>query len=83
MTEPRPTWRKPAGIFLMLLFIALWAALFMVALPWIERLPFLVQLPIYVFAGVGWIWLMKPLLGWMETGKWGWRKESCDQVAKQ
>ncbi len=76
MTEPdRPNWRKPAGIFLMLLFLALWAALFLAALPWIEQLPFLAQLPIYLIAGIGWIWLMKPLLAWMETGRWRWRKD--------
>ncbi|MFL6858840.1 MAG: DUF2842 domain-containing protein, partial [Allosphingosinicella sp.] len=32
--------------------------------------PALAQLPFYVAAGIVWILPLKPLLRWMETGKW-------------
>ena len=66
----RPTLRKPAGIFIILSMIA--------ALAWaigtfdsvIGGLPILIQSVIYLIAGVAWIAPLKPLLRWMETGKW-------------
>jgi Protein of unknown function (DUF2842) len=66
----RPTLRKPAGIGVMLLMI--------IALSWligtfssdIASLPGIVQGLIYVIAGIIWITPLKPLLRWMETGKW-------------
>lgn len=64
-----PSWRKPAGIFLILFIIAIWAILVLLASPLIERLPFLVQALVYVAAGIVWILPLKPLLAWMETGK--------------
>lgn len=64
-----PSWRKPAGIFLILLIISVWALLVLLASPLIERLPFLLQAVIYVTAGIVWILPLKPLLAWMETGK--------------
>jgi hypothetical protein len=36
----------------------------------IARLPALIQLPIYIFAGIVWIAPLKPLLRWMELGRW-------------
>jgi hypothetical protein len=36
----------------------------------IGSLPVLLQLPIYLFLGIVWIAPLKPLLRWMETGKW-------------
>jgi Protein of unknown function (DUF2842) len=66
----RPTLRKPAGMFIILSMIA--------ALAWaigtfdsvIGGLPVLIQSVIYLIAGVAWIAPLKPLLRWMETGKW-------------
>ena len=68
MTEP--SWRKPAGIFLILLIILLWAGLIAHLSPWISLLPVLGQALVYVSAGLLWILPLKPLLAWMETGKW-------------
>jgi len=64
-----PSWRKPAGIFLILFIIALWAMIVLLASPLIEKLPILVQALIYTAAGIVWILPLKPLLAWMETGK--------------
>lgn len=70
MTEP--SWRKPAGMLLILLLIAIWCALVASLSPWIGQLPGLAQLPIYGLSGIVWIWILplRRLLIWMETGKW-------------
>ncbi len=65
-----PTWRKPAGMLLILLIIAVWAVLVASLSRWIGELHALVQAVIYVFLGIVWIAPMKPLLQWMETGRW-------------
>lgn len=65
-----PSWRKPAGALLILLIITVWAALVLLASPWIGRLHPLAQAPIYVIVGIVWIMPLKPLLRWMETGIW-------------
>lgn len=69
---PQPSWRKPAGAFFILGLIGLWAALVLLASPWIERLPALAQAPVYIVAGIVWIWVLplRRLLVWMETGRW-------------
>ncbi len=65
-----PSWRKPAGIFLILALITVWSVIVASASSYIGQLHWLVQLPIYVIAGIIWIFPLKPLLLWMETGKW-------------
>ena len=70
MTPPEPSWRKPAGIFLVLLLIVLWAALIASLATLMAGWPVLAQAPLYLVAGIGWILPLKPLLRWMETGRW-------------
>lgn len=70
ITPPEPSWRKPAGMMMILTIITVWAVLIGSLSPWIGRLPTLVQCVIYVFAGIIWIAPLKPLLIWMETGRW-------------
>ncbi|MBP8232341.1 DUF2842 domain-containing protein [Rhizorhabdus sp.] len=65
-----PSWRKPTGIFLILLLILVWAVIVATASSWIGDQHMLVQLLIYVVAGIIWIAPLKPLLAWMETGRW-------------
>lgn len=65
-----PSWRKPAGMLLILLLITVWAVLIASLSPWIGTLHALVQAVIYLIAGIVWILPLKPLLLWMETGKW-------------
>ena len=65
-----PTWRKPAGMLLILAIIAVWAVLVASLAHWIGMLPALIQAVIYVILGIIWIAPMKPLLLWMETGRW-------------
>jgi hypothetical protein len=68
---PRPSWRKPAGMFAILALILLWVVLVTSFSPWIGALAWPVQLLVYVVTGVVWITPLKPLLRWMETGRWG------------
>ncbi|MFN2259223.1 MAG: DUF2842 domain-containing protein [Parasphingopyxis sp.] len=68
MTEP--SWRKPFGILLIIMLIVVWAGIVASASSWISGLHWLLQLPIYLIAGIVWILPLKPLLLWMETGRW-------------
>jgi len=65
-----PSWRKPAGMFFILLLIAVWAVL-ITSFDWlIGSLPVLAQMVVYCVTGIIWIAPLKPLLRWMETGRW-------------
>jgi hypothetical protein len=66
----RPTLRKPVGTLAILLLIALWVILIASFSAEIGRLNILAQTAIYVISGIAWIAPLKPMLRWMETGKW-------------
>ena len=66
----KPSWRKPAGIFLILLLIVVWSVLAVTLADWVLTLPWPVQLLFFLVAGIAWILPLKPLLFWMETGRW-------------
>lgn len=70
VNDYQPSWRKPAGIFAILALIAFWAGLVAHFADTIGRLPWPVQLIVYVAAGIVWALPLKPLLRWMETGRW-------------
>lgn len=71
MTEPyKPSWRKPAGMFMILGLIALWAFIIGSFSRQIGSLPGWAQIPVYLVSGIIWIAPLKPLLLWMETGRW-------------
>lgn len=65
-----PSWRQGAGIALILLLIAGWAILVVSVAPLLDGLPRWVHVIYYVVGGLIWILPLKPLLRWMETGKW-------------
>lgn len=65
-----PSWRKPAGMALILLLIIGWTVLVAGLSPWVGQWPTLVQALFYLIAGIVWIFPLKPLLRWMELGKW-------------
>ena len=71
MKAPQPSWRKPAGILLILLLIAGWAALVVTLLDRLA-LPGWADALVLIAAGFAWLWLlpMKRLLRWMELGRW-------------
>ena len=69
MAVNQPSWRNGAGIAAILLLIAALAVLVASLSGTIGRWPVLVQALFYLVAGVIWIAPMKPLLSWMETGR--------------
>jgi flagellar biogenesis protein FliO len=66
----RPTLRKPLGMLIILLMIILLAWAVGTFSSEIARFPGILQGLIYIVAGIVWIAPLKPLLRWMETGKW-------------
>jgi predicted membrane channel-forming protein YqfA (hemolysin III family) len=64
----QPSARKLAGIALILLLIAVWAALVASLSRFVGQWPILIQAPFYLVMGLAWIYPLKPLLRWMETG---------------
>ena len=65
-----PSWRKPAGVALILALIAAWAVLVASLSSRVGAWPALLQAPFYLVAGIAWILPLKPLLRWIETGRW-------------
>lgn len=65
-----PEKRGVVGMFLVLAVIALWAVIVASFSAPIGRLPVLVQLPIYIVAGIVWIFPAMPIMRWIVTGRW-------------
>ena len=72
MPEPLdpPSWRKPVGMFLIMGLIGVWAVLVLLVTPAVLTLAWPLQALFFAFAGIVWIVPLKPLLRWMELGKW-------------
>lgn len=68
--EEEPRSRPTAGVFMILGIIIVWAALVASVSDTVTRWPALVQLLLYIVAGVVWILPLKPILRWSETGRW-------------
>ena len=64
-----PSGRKLAGIAAILTLIAVWALLIASLAHIVGSWPVLVQAVFYLVAGMIWIVPLKPLLRWMETGR--------------
>lgn len=67
---PAPSWRKPVGAFAIVALILTWCVGVASLSATVGQWPVLVQLVFYVFTGIVWILPLKPLLRWMETGRW-------------
>lgn len=63
-----PSWRKPAGMLIILAMIAALSIVVGSFAAQIASLPAPVQGLIYLICGIIWIAPLKPLLRWMETG---------------
>ncbi|WP_419809487.1 DUF2842 domain-containing protein [Sphingomonas sp.] len=71
MNDPAiPSWRKPAGALAILLLIAVWCVLVASLSRYVGEWWWPAQLVFYVVTGIIWIMPLKPLLLWMETGRW-------------
>ena len=71
MTPPQPSARKLLGIALILLIIIVWAALVASLAPFVGSWPVLIQAPFYLIMGLVWIIPLKPLVRWIESGRFG------------
>ncbi len=65
-----PTLRKPLGVLLIVTGLAIYAVAVAALSGWIGQLPVLVQAPLYLVLGLVWIAPLRPMLLWMETGRW-------------
>ncbi len=64
-----PTWRKPVGILAILLLITMWCVLVVTIVGWMSGMHVLLQILIYLVTGIIWILPLRPLMIWMETGR--------------
>ena len=64
-----PSWRKPVGVFAILALITIWVVLVASLAGQVGAWPALVQAIFYLVAGIAWILPLKPLLQWIETGR--------------
>lgn len=62
----KPSWRKPAGILLILVLIGLWAGLVGDVADRLPSMPWPLRALFFAVAGLVWIVPLKPLLRWME-----------------
>jgi predicted membrane channel-forming protein YqfA (hemolysin III family) len=72
----QPTWRKPAGMGLILLLILVWAVLIASLSSYIGQLHWTLQALFYLVAGTAWVLPLKPLIRWMELGSF---REGADR----
>lgn len=64
-----PSGRKLAGIAIILALIASWALLVASLAGWVGEWPVLVQALFYLVTGLIWIAPLRPLIRWIETGR--------------
>ncbi len=65
----QPSWRKPVGTLGILAYMTIWAVLIASLSGLIGGWHILAQSVFYLIAGIIWIFPLKPVLRWMETGK--------------
>ena len=63
-----PSSRTVIGTFAIIGIIALWAVLVVMAVEQVSDWPVLVQMAIYLVAGLAWVIPLGPLLRWIQTG---------------
>ncbi len=72
--DDRPTLRAPLGVLLLLLLLFVYAMVAVRLLEPVSRLPALVQFPVWLLLGIGWIFPARPLTVWIATGRWRARR---------
>jgi hypothetical protein len=66
---PGPSARKLVGAAFILLIIAVWAMLVASLAQFVGKWPVLVQALFYLIVGIAWIFPLRPLIRWIETGR--------------
>lgn len=64
-----PDWRKPVGVFAIIGLITLWIVLVASLSGTVGTWPVLAQAAFYLVVGLAWIVPLKPVLQWIETGR--------------
>ena len=64
-----PDWRKPVGALAIIGIITVWAVVVAGASPVVGGWHWSVQAIFYLVAGIAWIFPVRPLVYWMETGR--------------
>lgn len=70
----QPSWRKPVGALAIVMLIIAWLVIVTTFSRQISALPWPLQTLVYLVAGIIWIAPLRPLLLWMETGRWRVRR---------
>ena len=65
-----PSWRKPAGVIGLLLYLTLYAGLVSSFADALSSLPQLLMVIAYIVLGIAWLLPLRPLFLWMNTGRW-------------
>jgi membrane protein implicated in regulation of membrane protease activity len=65
----QPSWRKPVGMLLIMLLILLWSLVVLTMTPHVLPLHWTLQAIFFALAGTIWIFPLRPMLRWMETGR--------------
>ena len=68
-TQPQPSFRRLAGIVVILLLILCWTAFVATLAHIVASWSVLIQALFYLIMGIAWIIPLKPLVRWMQTGK--------------
>ena len=64
-----PSWRRPVGVFGIIAWITLWVVMVASLSGHVGGWPVLLQALFYLIAGIAWIVPLKPVLQWIETGR--------------
>ncbi|WP_375395070.1 DUF2842 domain-containing protein [uncultured Sphingomonas sp.] len=65
-----PSWRKPVGALAIVALIIVWCGLVTSLSAIVGGWHWVLQAVFYLVAGIVWIAPLKPVLRWMETGRW-------------
>ena len=65
-----PSGRTLAGMFLILALILVWSVVVVTGYQFIDRVAWPLQALYFLVAGTVWVLPLKPLLRWMQIGKW-------------
>lgn len=69
MNPEKPSLRKPFGVLLLIVLLALYAVLAVAIAAPVTRLPALLQLPVWIVLGIAWVFPARPLIRWIEIGR--------------
>ncbi|GGE06379.1 hypothetical protein GCM10011529_10930 [Polymorphobacter glacialis] len=69
-----PSWRKPAGVIGLLLYLTIYAGIVAAFANELSQLPTALMVIAYLLLGMAWVLPLRPLFIWMNTGRWTARK---------